>query len=134
MNSLLCSFISEWFEYAHSSIDAVGLRDFPRFSFDEHPLFTTASQVAAAKKANKINEQTKWEVISNTLFLWHYWPINKMSKTTKQRKYFICQVCKYCAMQPRKTVSSLAFKGCGRKLWNIFQLNLFNTNRDTLMI
>ena len=55
--------INEWFEYAHSNIDAVGLRDFPRFSFDEHPLFTAASQAAAAKKANKINEQTKWEEI-----------------------------------------------------------------------
>ena len=27
--------INEWFEYAHSGIDAVGLRDFPTFKSDE---------------------------------------------------------------------------------------------------
>jgi hypothetical protein len=59
--------IAEWFEYAHSSIDAVGLRDFPRFTADEHPLMTSyfmsSQSVAAAVKKSKVNEQTRWEEI-----------------------------------------------------------------------
>jgi len=47
------TWINEWFEYALSSIDAVGLRDFPRFKGDEH----------ASIKKNKTNDQTKWEEI-----------------------------------------------------------------------
>ena len=47
------TWINEWFEYAHSSIDAVGLRDFPRFKGDEH----------SSIKKNKTNDQTKWEEI-----------------------------------------------------------------------
>ena len=54
------STINEWFEYAHSSIDAAGLRDFPRFASDEHQVLLNQS----AKKS-KINEQTKWEGICN---------------------------------------------------------------------
>jgi hypothetical protein len=50
--------INEWFEYAHSTIDAAGLRDFPRFSADEHPLLLTQTL-----KKSKYNDQTKWEEI-----------------------------------------------------------------------
>lgn len=50
--------INDWFEYAHSTIDAVGLRDFPRFSSDEHPML-----LAQSVKKSKVNEQTKWEEI-----------------------------------------------------------------------
>jgi hypothetical protein len=50
--------INEWFEYAHSSIDAAGLRDFPRFSSDEHPLFLNQTI-----KKTKVTDQTKWEEI-----------------------------------------------------------------------
>lgn len=49
--------ISEWFDYAHSSIDAVGLRDFPRFATDEHPMLLTQT----LKK--KTTDQTKLEEI-----------------------------------------------------------------------
>ncbi|RNA33675.1 hypothetical protein BpHYR1_035509 [Brachionus plicatilis] len=49
--------INEWFDYAHSTIDAVGLRDFPRFSTDEHPMLLTQT----LKK--KSSDQTKWEDI-----------------------------------------------------------------------
>lgn len=51
--------INEWFEYALSNIDAVGLRDFPSFMSDEHSL---AAMGKTAKKS-KANEQTKWEEI-----------------------------------------------------------------------
>ena len=50
--------INEWFEYAHSSIDAAGLRDFPRFSADEHPLL-----MSQTLKKSKYGDQTKWEDI-----------------------------------------------------------------------
>jgi hypothetical protein len=50
--------INEWFEYAHSTIDAAGLRDFPRFTADEHPLL-----LSQTLKKNKHNDQTKWEEI-----------------------------------------------------------------------
>lgn len=49
--------INEWFDYAHSSIDAVGLRDFPRFSSDENPM------LIAQTVKKKAAEQTKWEEI-----------------------------------------------------------------------
>ncbi|CAF0826478.1 unnamed protein product [Brachionus calyciflorus] len=49
--------VTEWFDYAHSSIDAVGLRDFPSFSSEEHPLLLTQ----VLKK--KTTDQTKWEDI-----------------------------------------------------------------------
>ena len=50
--------INEWFEYAHSSIDAAGLRDFPRFSADEHPLL-----MSQTIKKSKYNDQTKFDEI-----------------------------------------------------------------------
>ena len=52
--------ISEWFEYAHSSIDAVGLRDFPRFTSDENNFLMSGQSTV---KKSKVNEQTKWEEI-----------------------------------------------------------------------
>lgn len=56
--------ISEWFEYAHSSIDAVGLRDFPRFASDEPMMHLMGSQaVSLAAKKSKVNDQTRWEEI-----------------------------------------------------------------------
>lgn len=59
-NSIFTRFqtINEWFEYAHSNIDAVGLRDFPRFSSDLHPLLLNQSV-----KKNKVSDLTKWEEI-----------------------------------------------------------------------
>jgi hypothetical protein len=51
--------ISEWFEYAHSTIDAAGLRDFPRFASDDNSLLLTQTN----KKGNKYSEQTKFEEI-----------------------------------------------------------------------
>lgn len=44
--------INEWFEYAHGNIDAVGLRDFPRFSSDDQN-----------RMPRKKNDQVKWEEI-----------------------------------------------------------------------
>lgn len=55
--------ISEWFEYAHSNIDAVGLRDFPRFAADEPMMHLMGSQAVSAVKKSKVNDQTKWEEI-----------------------------------------------------------------------
>lgn len=57
--------ISEWFEYAHSSIDAVGLRDFPRFNTDESPsmMMMMSSPATVVVKKSKVNEQTRWEEI-----------------------------------------------------------------------
>lgn len=50
--------INEWFEYAHSSIDAAGLRDFPRFAGDDPLLLSTV-----VKKGKYQADQTKWEEI-----------------------------------------------------------------------
>jgi hypothetical protein len=59
-NSIFTKFqtINEWFEYAHSNIDEVGLRDFPNFYLEEQSLVL----IQTAKKS-KVNEQTKWEEI-----------------------------------------------------------------------
>ncbi len=46
--------INDWFEYAHHTIDAVGLRDFPRFNADSDYTDT---------KKTKLNEHIKWEEI-----------------------------------------------------------------------
>ncbi len=50
--------INEWFDYAHGNIDAVGLRDFPQFSTDEHINISNQKN-----KKKKLNDQTKWEEI-----------------------------------------------------------------------
>ena len=56
--AIRCQSINDWFEYAHSTIDAAGLRDFPRFASDENSLILSNT----AKKP-KVNDQTKWEEI-----------------------------------------------------------------------
>ena len=50
--------INEWFEYAHSTIDAAGLRDFPRFASDEN-----SSMLSQINKKSKMSDQTKWDEI-----------------------------------------------------------------------
>jgi hypothetical protein len=54
--------INEWFDYAHSSIDAAGLREFPIFLIDE---LHSAPQLRNINnlKNKKIYEQTKYEEI-----------------------------------------------------------------------
>jgi hypothetical protein len=81
--------INEWFEYAHQGIDAVGLRDFPRFSSDhEH--------IIEVLKKPKINEQIKYEELFHLPRLQIYYNATIVkSKKIKKNKFLIIRVPPY---------------------------------------
>ncbi len=69
--------INDWFEYAHYTIDAVGLRDFPRFNAD--------SDYMDIKKT-KLNEHIKWEEIFHLPSL----QIHFSSTIDESKSAFLC--------------------------------------------